>query len=88
MKGHPLFAIIVRDQLHHKPSGKAKNEHLESILSKYQYVLPDKLPKGIHPLRTQGFKIELKLNAEPQKKGLYRMSQFELKEVKAKVEEL
>lgn len=88
LKGHPLFAIVVRDQLHRKPAERPKNDPLENLLSMYQDVFPDKLPKGLPPLRAQDFKIELKPDAEPQKKGLYRMSQFELKEVKAKVEEL
>ena len=39
LKAHPLLAIMVRDQLHHKPSGKTKNEHLESLLYEYQDVL-------------------------------------------------
>ena len=64
------------------------NLELGKLITEYRDVFPDKLPKGLSPARTQDFHIELKPQTEPQKKGLYRMSLYELEEVKAKVNEL
>ena len=61
---------------------------LESLLDEYRDVLTDKLPKSLPPIKAQDFHIELKPQTEPQKKGLYRTSQYEPEEVKTKVNQL
>ncbi len=52
------------------------------MLSEYKDAFPKKLPKGLPPKRTQDFKIALKEDAVPHKKGLHRMSSAELDELK------
>ena len=88
LKGHPIFAILIRDKLNKSPELTAMNFELEKLIIEYQDVFPDKFPKWLSPTRAQNFYIELKSQTELQKKGLYRVSQYELEEVKEKVIEL
>ena len=88
LKGHPIFAILIRDKPSQLSKSASMNLELEQLITENQDVFPDKFPKELPPARTQDLYIELKPQTEPQKIGLYRMSQYELEEVKAKVNEL
>ena len=88
LRGNPLYSVILKTtEMEHNAKSHLPNE-LKSLIEEFSDVFPDKLPKGLPPKRAQDFDIKLKPLSEPQKKGLYRMSQSELAEVKNKVTEL
>lgn len=85
--GCPMFSVLLRSSTS-EPEVKNHGE-ISKILSEYTDVFPDELPKGLPPQRIQGdFRIELKEDAKPVKKGLYRMSHTEIEETKRQVEHL
>ena len=88
LKGHSLITVIVRDQSPTDIPSKPKKEHLEKLPSKCQDPFPDKFSKEFPSVRNRDVKISLKPDAGPQKKELYSISQYELDEVRAKVEEI
>ena len=88
LKGYALFAVVICDRPKPDPKDHLTSDHLENVILEYQDMFPDRFPNQLPPDRAQDFHIKLKQNSEPQKKGLYRMSQYELKEVKAKIKEL
>ena len=85
--GYPVYAAILRE-VREDFQGKVHPE-IQALLSKYNDVFPDELPKGLPPTRPQGdFRIELKEDSKPAKRGLYRMSLTELEETKKQVAKL
>ena len=77
----------MRERSKHSTTNDTVSQNLAYLFTEYQDVFLDKLPKGLLPARVQDFHIELKTNAELQKKELYRMSEIKLEEVKAKINE-
>ena len=88
-KKHALFAVIVRPVSTNSTNVIPKNpQDIQKMLKEFSDVFPDKIPKGMPPKRKYDFKIKLKEDSQPQKKGLYRMSEKELKEVRKQLDEL
>ena len=54
----------------------------------YGDVLPDKLPNGPPPSRSEDLSTELTPDVKPHSRGIYRTSQSELEEVRKKISEL
>ena len=86
-QGAPVFAIKLHCENKDSQPTKYPKE-IEKILREFKDVFPKELPKGLPPKRSHDFHIELSKESAPQKRGLYRMSQAELEEVKLRVEEL
>ena len=84
-----IFAVLVRP---YEDSSSSKKEDIPSeirtILKEFSDVFPDKLPQGLPPERKHDFKIELMEDATPQKKGLYKLSEKELQELRKQLDEL
>ena len=78
---NPVFAVILRSE-DTEARKKEVPKGIKNILQDYSDVFPSELPKGLPPKRGKDFKIELTPDATPQKKGLYRMSEKELGELK------
>ena len=86
--GSMLFAVLLRPSDDTRKNTKEPSD-ITKILDKYEDVFPPELPKGLPPSRIKGdFRIELKEGSIPVKKGLYRMSHFELVEVKTQITKL
>ena len=86
---HSLFAVLIRPVAsNHIDIVPQSSPDVQSILNEFTDVFPDKIPKGMPPKRKYDFQIELKEDAQPQKKGLYRMSEKELTEVRKQLDEL
>jgi len=83
----PLFAVVLNPN---KPETSEQKlpKHVEQILGKYNDVFPETLPKGLPPQRKIDFRIDLVPESIPQKRGLYRMSPPELRELKKQLDEL
>lgn len=83
----PVFALTPREI---KPDvvETTKDPRLQRLLEEYEDLFPEKLPSGLPPHRDQDFQIELVPNATPQKKGVYRMSEKELEELRIQLDEL
>ena len=81
-----IYAIAI------KPPDRELDPKMEkdvkSIIREFDDVFPKALPKGLPPDRGKDFEIDLIPGAKPQSKGIYRMSQPELDEVRKKVTEL
>ncbi len=89
-KNHPLYAVMLR-RVPSTDKGDVenrKNKDIKKLLNEFKDVFPKKLPKGLPPKRSHDFIIDLKEGSTPQKKGLYRMSSADLKELKTQLEEL
>lgn len=89
-KKHQLYAVMLREvpSTDQRSTNNHEDKDIETILNEYKDVFPGKLPKGLPPKRSQDFVIDLKEGSMPQKKGLYRMSTAELKELKAQLQDL
>ena len=88
VSGYPMIATIFQE-VRNNLDKKKYHPGIKALLEKYKDVFPDELPKGLPPKRSQGdFRIELKDDSKPVKKGLYRMSLSELEETKKQVEKL
>ena len=85
--GFPMFAAMLVQSNGH--TQEKRHPDIEKLLARFRDVFPDELPKGLPPSRVPGdFKIELKEDSKPVKKGLYRMSATELEETKNQVDKL
>ena len=81
-----IYAISIQsaDQMLDQRMDKS----IKCIIHEFKDIFPDKLPKGIPPDRGKSFEIDLVPGSKPQSRGIYRMSQHELDEVRKKVTEL
>eukprot|EP00170_Pyropia_yezoensis_P000404 contig_2224_g405 len=61
-----------------------KNE-VQQILKEYADVFPAELPDGLPPERSHKFSIKLTDDAEPRRSGIYRLSEWELDELKTQL---
>ena len=84
----PMFAVILKPHLSTTKETPDTDFGLQQVMSEFADVFPEKLPKGLPPKRTKDYSIELVPETKPVKKGLYRMSDIELQEVKEKIQEL
>ena len=86
--GYPMFSVVMHDVENNDKELK-NHEDISRVLQEYIDVFPEELPKGLPPKRaSEDFKIVLKQDAKPVKKGLYRMSRTELEETRKQVEKL
>lgn len=94
---NPVFAIFLRPQVLHDSIGlnsiqtasASTDKDIQDVLAEYQDVFPDDLPKGLPPDRGRPpFKIELTEEAEPHKKGIYRLSEPESQELLRQIRDL
>jgi len=89
IKKHPIYAVILRPCAQETTSDLPEPpSDMEKLLSEFSDVFPEKLPPGLPPKRGQDFRIELKPDSAPQKKGLYRLSDLELAELRKQLDEL
>ena len=84
----PVLAVVLRENPHESNSSPAHCEQVQDLLRNFSDVFPKELPSGLPPERSSDFKIELTPGATPQKKGLYRMSNKELDELKVQLDGL
>src|SRR5215212_6181886 len=63
-------------------------EKAESLLTEFADVFPEKIPAWLPPERVIDHRIELEQGAMPTARPMYRMSQNELEELRAQLEEL
>eukprot|EP00171_Calliarthron_tuberculosum_P023395 IDg23395t1 len=77
-----------KDCLTNEVSFEYKKKQFKIIANDKIPEILNKLPKGLPPERFKDYSIELHADAKPQKRGLYRMSDIELEEVRSKVKEL
>ncbi len=61
---------------------------LESVLQQFADVFPDKLPPGLPPERAVEHSIELEPAQSPPCRGIYPLSETDLKELKSQLSEL
>ena len=61
---------------------------LQKLLTEYEDLFPEKLPKGRPPKREIEFEIKLEEGANPPSKPPYRLSPKEYEELQAQIEEL
>ena len=89
----PVFAVILRSsedlgcddavQLSTIDTKVSKEfPELREILDEFKDVFPDDLPPGLPPKRDPDFRIELEPGAVPQRRGIYRLSETELQEMR------
>ena len=84
----PLFAVVLRPCDSNVIQSKSDPSTVKAILHQFKDVFPNELPKGLPPRRGQDFHIKLKNDAQPQKKGLYRLSAKELEELRKQLDGL
>lgn len=91
------FAILLRPQAPQEPlelnamemNQASSDKDIQNVLLEYQDVFPDDLPRGLPPDRGRPrFKIELAKEAEPHKKGIYRLSESESQELLRQIRDL
>ena len=87
-KKSPVFAVFLRQNPHESNSSPAHCEQVQDLLRNFSDVFPKELPSSLPPGRSSDFKIEITPGATPQKKGLYRMSNKELDELKVQLDGL
>ena len=58
---------------------KQIDSRIQPLLESYIDVFPEELPEGLPPKRTVDHKIELLPNSQPYSRGIYALSQFQLK---------
>ena len=87
-RSYEMFAVLVRPPEKIDGAKSSYPADIERILQEFDDVFPEKLPKGLPPKRIQEFKIDLEEGAKPQKKGLYRLSEKESKELREQLDEL
>ena len=90
-KKHPVFAVMLRLQEKKIPVNSIYSSipsKIIEILDEYIDVFPNELYSGLSPERSQDSKIELEPGSNPQKKGLYRLSQRELDELQKQLDDL
>ena len=87
-KKNPSFAVLVRPIEQKAVENPSNSKEIDRILTEFNDVFPDQIPKGMPPQRKYNFKIELEENAKPQKRGLYRLSETETKELRRTLDEL
>ncbi|KAK1867157.1 hypothetical protein I4F81_009666 [Pyropia yezoensis] len=89
----PVFAIYLQSE---DPSssfdinsiimGEAEDQNeVQQILKEYADVFPAELPDGLPPERSHKFSIKLTDDAEPRRSGIYRLSEWELDELKTQL---
>ena len=84
---HALFAVVVRP-IEEEASVPKYYPEIQNLLDQFTDVFPDEIPKGFPPKRKHDFKIELQEDAKPQKKGIYKLSEPEMKELRRQLDEL
>jgi hypothetical protein len=86
-RGYHTFALLLNpDQPSTTPT--VSTPRVKTLLEEYSDAFPDDLPKGLPPQRSHDFKIELQPGAAPIKKGLYRLSAKETKELKKQLHDI
>lgn len=80
------LAVLKWDEIE-ETSGKVPLK-INEVLTKFEDVMPEKLPKKLPPRRDVNHKIELLPGTEPSAKAPYRMSQPELSELRKQLKEL
>ena len=83
-----LFAVLVRPIEEETLQAPQYPPEIKNLLKEFEDVFPDEIPKGFPPQRKHDFKIDLKENATPQKKGIYRLSEREMEELRKQLDEL
>ena len=58
---------------------KQIDSRVQPLLESYLDVFPEELPEGLPPVRAVDHKIELLPNSQPYSRGIYALSQFQLK---------
>ena len=84
---HALFAVVVRP-IEEEASVPKYSPEIQNLLDQFTDVFPVEIPKGFPPKRKHDFKIELQEDAKPQKKGIYKLSEPEMKELRRQLDEL
>jgi hypothetical protein len=79
----PAFSRI-KASLHHVVERRLEDIH---VIREFLDVFPDDLPR-MPPERAIEFKIELQPDTTPISKALYKMSPFELEELKIQLQDL
>ena len=89
-KQFPVYAVLVRNNPESGETDKSESidPRIKKVLESCKDVLPEKHPQGLPPKRNYEFHIKLKEDATPQKKGIYRMSNKEMEEMKKNNTEL
>ena len=83
-----VFAVVMRETKYSKENASTIPQPMKKLLETFSDIFPEDLPKGLPPPRDVEFKIELTPDAKPQRKGLYRMSDKELIELKSQLDKL
>jgi hypothetical protein len=83
----PMYLCSLSNPKLGDSSGEIKVD-LTPVLEEFKDVFPDKLPTGLPPERAVDHEIHLEANASPPFKGLYRMSETELAELRRQLQEL
>ena len=98
-KKEPVYAVILQHVSTKDKSldfslnaldtrNSAKDRLVQDALAEFKDVFPSELPPGLPPKREQDFHIDLSPGATPQKKGVYRLSEAELQEMRRQLAEL
>ena len=87
-KRHTMYAVLVRPLEHKQEPQLECAKEVKDILHEFSDVFPEKLPKRLPPKREHDFKIELQDGVTPQKKGLYRLSDKEMTELRNQLDDL
>lgn len=85
---HLVLAIVTAPTSESEESPEKHPKEIQSTLNRYRDVFPEKLHKGLPPKRKYDFKIEQQDGTQPQMKGLYRLSDNELEELKKQLDDL
>ncbi len=84
--GCSMFVALLRNENGCSNERVNRNAEFSAVLSEYANVFPEDLSKILSPKRAnEDFEIELKEEAKPVKKYLYRMSHTELAYIKNKL---
>lgn len=98
-KGEKCYAVLLRHITYESDVksklplssievGQNRHSKIQDVLEEFKDVFPDDLPDGLPPQRESDFHIELTSDATPQKKGIYRLSDSELQEMRRQLAEL
>src|SRR3954462_10202066 len=67
---------------------KNNDPEVPKLLKKFRDVFPNELPEGLPPKRGVDYKIDLLPGSEPHKRGIYPLSQDQLKFLKEELDRL
>lgn len=87
-KDQAYLCIVKSNSQDASPTFQVSKPQVQELLSKYQDVFPDELPKELPPSRSVDHKIEIIPGSEPPSRPTYQLSLAEMDELRKQLDDL